>query len=316
MKSPHAAALACILMLALAGFAAAAPAAPVAPAPVAPGMPTADELRASMLASDSILVAHVDVTLVETPDSTGQPKTTWNTKRQFVNQVRSPWMKRFVANFLPPGMPVRSQLCPTPRPVGGSERPWMVTALWINKSGRGQVYLDFSSLCGIAGLAGTQPAGVDFNEHADSLFALFREALFADTLLKTMRLDAPPPVVSAAPGTTVAPMPAPGGRLRIEDNVGVSKPPEPLQKVAPVYPKVAREAGIEGTVVVIALVDQEGHVAKAQIQESIALLDIAALAAVRKWTFKPARTVEGSPIEARVLVPVTFTLQAGAPKPK
>jgi protein TonB len=222
-------------------------------------------------------------------------------------------MKRFVANLLPPGATVRDQLCPTPRPVAGSEKPWMLTALWINKTGRGQTYLDFSSMCAIAGLAGTKPQGIDFGAHADSLFALFREALFADTLLRSMRLDAPPPIVGAAPGTTVAPLPAPGGRLRIEDNVGVSKPPEPLVKVAPTYPKVAREAGIEGTVVVIALVDTQGRVAKAQVHESIAMLDVAALSAVRKWTFKPALTVEGSPIEARVLVPVTFTLEAKAP---
>ena len=291
-----------LLAFAAASAAPAAPAAPTPPsasaapapaaAPAAPVIaPTIDELRATMLASDSIMVAHVDVAFVDLPDSTGRSKTTWRTKRLFLNQVKSPWMKRFVANFLPEGAVLHDELCPTPAPVGGSERPWMLTALWITKDSRGQAYLDFSSMCAFAGIAGHTPQGLAIGARSDSLLALFTEALYADTTLRSMKLGA-----LSAPGA-------------------VAELPIVLARVAPTYPKAAREAGVEGTVMVNARVGRDGHVVDAKIAESIGLLDIAALSAVRQWTFKPAKAADGQPVEATVRVPVTFSRAKAPPQP-
>jgi TonB family protein len=288
----------------------------------APVIVTAKDLRESMLASDSIQVARVEIDVVETTDSTGNVHSNLKTKRVSINQVKGPWMKRFVANFLPEGDSVRDEMCPAPVPTAGSAKPWMVSALWINKTGRGQAYLDFSTDCAFAGLAGRKPAGIVIGAHADSLFALFQQALYADSALKGMKLGkpappAPPTLAPMTPGASTAPMPPPGGSTEIgSKNAKVLRAPLPRHKVAPEYPGVARDAKVEGTVMVSALVGADGTVKDAKVQTSIPMLDSAALDAVRQWTFMPATDAAGTPVEARVVVPVKFKLQTDAAKPQ
>jgi len=83
--------------------------------------------------------------------------------------------------------------------------------------------------------------------------------------------------------------------------------PEAIVRVPPTYPPDAREAGIQGTVEVQALVLRDGTVADVRIVKSIPPLDSAAAAAVRQWRFKPAMA-SGQPVAAWVEVPVRFTL--------
>jgi TonB family protein len=83
--------------------------------------------------------------------------------------------------------------------------------------------------------------------------------------------------------------------------------PEVLEKVPPPYPDEARNAGIEGLVVVQALVGRDGIVKDTRIVTSIPELDDAAEGAVRRWTFKPA-TAHEKPVAVWVAVPVKFTL--------
>ena len=80
--------------------------------------------------------------------------------------------------------------------------------------------------------------------------------------------------------------------------------------MAPAYPDSARAAGIEGAVVVRALVGSDGHVLRVEIETSVPGLDAAALAAVKQWRYKPA-TVNGKPRAVWVGVPVTFHLDSG-----
>jgi protein TonB len=60
-----------------------------------------------------------------------------------------------------------------------------------------------------------------------------------------------------------------------------------VRDVAPVYPATAISAKVEGVVIVEADIDVTGHVTEARILRSIALLDEAALDAVRQWEFEP-----------------------------
>jgi len=76
---------------------------------------------------------------------------------------------------------------------------------------------------------------------------------------------------------------------------------------APAYPELARSAGVEGTVVVLALVDLDGHVRDTLLRRSVPLLDDAALSAVRQWRFTPA-LVNRHPVRVWVAVPVRFRL--------
>ncbi|HET7226392.1 MAG TPA: energy transducer TonB [Candidatus Eisenbacteria bacterium] len=91
------------------------------------------------------------------------------------------------------------------------------------------------------------------------------------------------------------------------DYVYVDELPEAILKVPPQYPQAARADGIQGTVIVQALVGRDGHVQDTRIAHSIPGLDEAALTCVRKWEFKPARS-KGQPISVWVTIPVKFTL--------
>lgn len=62
--------------------------------------------------------------------------------------------------------------------------------------------------------------------------------------------------------------------------------PHKIRDVPPVYPTAAIAAKVEGVVIVEAHIDVTGRVTEARILRSIALLDEAALDAVRQWEFE------------------------------
>lgn len=78
---------------------------------------------------------------------------------------------------------------------------------------------------------------------------------------------------------------------------------------APVYPPLARDAGIEGTVAIRVLVNEHGKVVAADVLNSdvTPAMEKAALAAARKCKFRPAkqRTI---PVKAHVMIPFQFQL--------
>jgi len=73
------------------------------------------------------------------------------------------------------------------------------------------------------------------------------------------------------------------------------------------YPVSARNAGTQGTVLIMAFVLSSGRVAKTRILHSIPALDAAAEACVRSWPFLPGRCCR-RPAGAWVAVPVDFKL--------
>lgn len=90
--------------------------------------------------------------------------------------------------------------------------------------------------------------------------------------------------------------------------VSVDVRAEPIQVVQPEHPQIAREAGVEGTVVVQALVDIDGRVRDVKVTRSIPMLDQTALTCVRQWTFKPAMR-SWDPVASWVEVKVPFLLR-------
>lgn len=89
--------------------------------------------------------------------------------------------------------------------------------------------------------------------------------------------------------------------------VYVEELPEAISRPAPAYPDLAREAGVDGTVMLQALVDKTGKVKDVRVVKSIPMLDDAAKAAVLTWVFKPALS-NNKPVAVWVAVPVKFTL--------
>jgi protein TonB len=91
------------------------------------------------------------------------------------------------------------------------------------------------------------------------------------------------------------------------DYVYVEELPEAIKKVQPEYPDLARQANMEGTVIVQALVGKDGRVKDTKVVKSVSVLDDAAVAAVKNWVFKPALS-NNKPVAVWVAVPVKFTL--------
>ena len=65
--------------------------------------------------------------------------------------------------------------------------------------------------------------------------------------------------------------------------------PELVHRVEPVYPLDAVAERVEGTVVVEATVDEQGHVQEVRVLRSIGPLDQAAIDAVMQWRYSPLR---------------------------
>jgi TonB family protein len=78
-----------------------------------------------------------------------------------------------------------------------------------------------------------------------------------------------------------------------------------LSKFAPVYPVIAKEAGIEGDVVVKTSLDKNGNVGHMEIVSGPAMLRQPALEALRRWKYKPS-TLDGEPIPVTILVTLKF----------
>ena len=102
--------------------------------------------------------------------------------------------------------------------------------------------------------------------------------------------------------------PSGDGIPRVGESVAVDQLPVATQRQVPVYPEAARRKGLDGTVLVRALVSREGVVLDAIIQKSIPELDDAALTAIRQWRFRPA-TRKKAPVAVWVSIPVKFTLR-------
>jgi protein TonB len=83
-----------------------------------------------------------------------------------------------------------------------------------------------------------------------------------------------------------------------------------LRNEPPRYPLVARRNGIEGRVNLKVVVTRDGRAAQVQVHESSgsSALDSAAIEAVRKWQFVPARRGQDT-IESSVIVPIVFRLE-------
>ena len=108
----------------------------------------------------------------------------------------------------------------------------------------------------------------------------------------------PPPPPPPAPPAPPAPIIPPNFVAAYLDN-----PP-------PVYPSASKRLGETGTVLLRVLVDEQGQSKSIEIQSSsgYSRLDRAALDAVRKWKFVPAKQGDRA-ISAAVLVPLTFELK-------
>ncbi len=92
--------------------------------------------------------------------------------------------------------------------------------------------------------------------------------------------------------------------LRIGGDIAA---PTKIRDVQPVYPQEARDANVQGIVIVEAIINRDGSVRDAQVLRSVDMLDDAALDAVLQWRYTPT-LLGGEPVEVIMTVTVNFTL--------
>jgi periplasmic protein TonB len=109
------------------------------------------------------------------------------------------------------------------------------------------------------------------------------------------------------PATAAVPPPPPPAVKRIVRIGGNLKPPKQIYYEAPVYPVIAKQAQVQGTVVIEAVIDEHGNVVQAQAVSGPPLLIPAALQTVLKWKYEPTY-LNGQPVSVQMHVQVNFVL--------
>ena len=87
---------------------------------------------------------------------------------------------------------------------------------------------------------------------------------------------------------------------------------EPLHRVAPIYPRQAREQRLEGKVVLGAMVMEDGRVSDLRVMQGQPLLAQAAMEAVRTWRYRPY-TLDGKPVKRETTITLDFKLPSATP---
>ena len=95
------------------------------------------------------------------------------------------------------------------------------------------------------------------------------------------------------------------GSIRVGSGV---RPPAKIQNVPPVYPPEAREARVQGVVILEATITPTGEVSDVEVLRSVPLLDEAAVAAVRQWRYEPT-LVDGVAVPVLMTMTVNFRLR-------
>jgi periplasmic protein TonB len=91
-------------------------------------------------------------------------------------------------------------------------------------------------------------------------------------------------------------------RIRISQGVVAGMA---IHKVEPTYPVVARQARIQGEVVLAAIISKEGTIRNLQVVSGHPMLVPAALQAVQHWRYRPF-LLNGEPVEVETTINVTF----------
>jgi len=80
-----------------------------------------------------------------------------------------------------------------------------------------------------------------------------------------------------------------------------------LMRVIPVYPPLARQTRVQGTVLLVGVIARDGTVQELSVVSGHPLLVKAAVDAVRQWVYRPT-LLNGDPVEVVAPIEVRFTL--------
>jgi protein TonB len=137
---------------------------------------------------------------------------------------------------------------------------------------------------GMGGVAGGVPGGVAGGSMGGVLGGVIGGSVTSVPL-------APPPPRPKAPVRV-------GGRV---------KEPRLISRVDPIYPPLAKQTHMQGTVVIDAILDEKGDVIEMKVLSGPPLLIQAAVDAVRRWKYEPTY-LNDQPVQVQLNVTVTFRL--------
>jgi protein TonB len=80
-----------------------------------------------------------------------------------------------------------------------------------------------------------------------------------------------------------------------------------VQRMEPTYPTLAKQARVQGEVVLSAVIDTNGQIQNLQLVSGHPMLVPAAIAAVKQWRYKPY-LLNGQPVEVETTITVIFNL--------
>jgi protein TonB len=83
-----------------------------------------------------------------------------------------------------------------------------------------------------------------------------------------------------------------------------------IRKIQPNYPPLARQARIQGSVLLQAEISKDGTIENLHLISGHPMLAPAAIEAVKQWKYKPY-ILNGEPVEVETQITVNFTLSGG-----
>lgn len=112
-----------------------------------------------------------------------------------------------------------------------------------------------------------------------------------------------PTILSSGEGP-VAPEVKSEAPVRVGGNV---KEPRLMTSPAPIYPVIAKEAHIQGDVVIKTTIDERGNVAHMEVVSGPPMLRGAAMEALKRWKYSPSM-LNGEPITVQMMVTLRFRM--------
>jgi len=111
-------------------------------------------------------------------------------------------------------------------------------------------------------------------------------------------------VIGGMGGAPPPPKPHQSGPLRVGGNVQAARI---VNRVQPVYPPLARQTRISGTVRLHAIIGKDGAIKELEVLNGHPLLQQAALDAVRQWRYQPT-LLNGEAVDVDTTIDVIFSL--------
>ncbi len=129
----------------------------------------------------------------------------------------------------------------------------------------------------------------------------------AASTLNLIQSTTPPNSAPSASDAALKPAlngPALPSRVRVSQGVTTGMV---VKKVQPIYPEQARQARIQGTVRMSAIISKAGEVVDIEVIEGPIELVVSAVNAVRQWKYRPY-LIKGEPVEVDTQLTVNYTL--------